>query len=209
MSTPLLIFCCFILAYSLGSIPSAVWIGRRFFGIDVRQHGSKSAGATNTIRVLGLKTGLLVLFLDALKGWLAVFVASRQHFAVSDEYLALIMTGVAAFAVLGHVFPVWAGFKGGKGVATLLGIAVALFPLEIAILLGIFAIMLLLFRYVSLASITAALCFPVVTYFIAGTTEIAYLVFALLTAVFVPLTHIKNIKRLIKGEESRFVVKKG
>ena len=188
-----------LIAYVLGSIPTAVWIGKIFFGVDVRNEGSKSSGATNTVRVLGLKAGFPVLVFDALKGWLAVFIGMLSKLPLNPEYFALFLVTLAIAAVIGHVFPILAGFRGGKGVATLLGIAIALFPYEIMILVGVFIIVFLLTRYVSLSSITAAVCFPFVSYFIIGTHQMAYVAFAVIGAFFVPLTHINNIKRLIRG----------
>jgi len=197
-----------IIAYLLGSIPTAVWIGKVFYQVDVRNQGSGSSGATNTIRVLGLKAGIPVLIFDAFKGWLAVYIASSSKIGLTDEYFALFLVAVSISAVIGHVFPIFARFKGGKGVATLLGIAIALFPYEIIILIGIFVIVFILTRYVSLSSITASVCFPFVSYFIIGTHELAYIVFTVIVALFVPITHIKNIKRLIKGEENKMYFKK-
>ena len=153
-------------AYLLGSIPSSVWIGKIFYGIDVREHGSGNAGTTNTIRILGYKAGIPVFIIDALKGWFAVFMAKIVFgyfpMLVMPEY----MTFVAAVAVVfGHIFPVFAGFRGGKGVATLLGVGFGLIPLPALIALGIFILVLLCFGYVSLASITASVTLPFVTYF--------------------------------------------
>jgi len=197
-----------LIAYLLGSIPTAVWIGKLFYNVDVRQQGSGSAGATNTIRVLGLKAGIPVLIFDAFKGWLAVYLAILSKIGLTEAYFALFLVVVSITAVLGHVFPIFAGFKGGKGVATLLGIAIALFPYEIIILVGIFVVVFISTRYVSLASITASICFPFVSYFIIGTHELAFIIFAVIVAFFVPLTHIKNIKRLIKGKENKMVFSK-
>ena len=197
-----------LIAYLLGSIPTAVWIGKVFYNVDVRKQGSGSAGATNTIRVLGLKAGIPVLIFDAFKGWLAVFIGTLSRLGLPEEYYALFLVGIAITAVIGHVFPIFAGFKGGKGVATLLGIAIALFPYEIIILVCIFATVFIITRYVSLASITASVSFPFITYFIFGTHEAAYLAFAVIVAFFVPLTHIKNIKRLLNGKENKMYFKK-
>jgi len=202
------VFIYLLMAYLLGSIPTAVWIGKLFFGVDVRNEGSKSSGATNAVRVLGLKAGIPVLVFDAFKGWLAVYIGILSGLPLDSEYFALFLVTLAIAAILGHVFPILAGFRGGKGVATLLGIAIALFPFEIMILVGIFLIVFLLTRYVSLSSITAAVCFPFVSYFIIGTHQLAYVVFAIIVAFFVPLTHIKNIKRLMRGEEKKMYFKK-
>ncbi len=192
-----------ILAYLLGSIPTAVWIGRLFYGTDVRTKGSKSAGATNTIRVLGLKAGIPVLLIDALKGTLAVLAGRLSSFPFSKEHEALFFVVLALVAVIGHVFPIFAKFNGGKGVATLLGIAIALFPYEVLILIALFLVIFLKTRYVSLGSISTAICFPFLSIFAFGNTEWAYVFFSIIVALFVPLTHIKNIKRLLKGEESK------
>lgn len=196
------------IAYILGSIPSAVWVGKWFYNIDIRTKGSGSAGATNTIRVLGLKAGIPVLFFDAFKGWFAVYVGTISNISLHSEYNAIFLVTLSFAAVIGHVFPLFAGFRGGKGVATLLGIAIALFPYEIMILVGIFILVFILFKYVSLASIIASVCFPFVSFYIVGTTEIAYIVFAIIVALFVPLTHIKNIKRLCRGEEKKMKFRK-
>jgi len=195
-------------AYLLGSIPTAVWLGKWIHGIDVRQYGSKSAGATNTIRVLGLKVGLPVLFIDALKGFCAVYLGYVLPCNLNDEHMAIFLVILAIAAVLGHVFPIFAKFKGGKGVATLLGIALAIFPYIVLILIGIFAIVFIITRYVSLASMSAAIAFPFISILIFNNTEWAYIIFAVIVAIFVPLTHIKNIKRLLNGTENKMFFKK-
>lgn len=192
-----------LLAYVLGSIPTAVWVGRMFYGIDVRTQGSKSAGATNTIRVLGLKAGIPVLVIDALKGTVAVLIGGLSAYPFNAEQAAFFYVLLAMAAVIGHVFPVFAKFKGGKGVATLLGIAVALFPYEVLILIALFVVVFMLTRYVSLGSMSAAICFPFLSIFVFGNTEWAYVAFSITVAIFVPLTHIKNIKRLVKGKENK------
>jgi glycerol-3-phosphate acyltransferase PlsY len=114
-------------AYLLGSIPSAVWIGTTFYGIDVREHGSGNAGATNTLRVLGKKAGFIVLFVDCLKGLAAGSIALMQNklSAGSPDFHNMQMV-IGGFAVLGHIYPIFAGFKGGKGIATLLGLVIAI-----------------------------------------------------------------------------------
>ncbi len=205
----LLILSCVILAYALGSIPTSVWIGRAFFGMDVRQHGSGNAGATNTIRVLGWKAGLPVFIFDVFKGWLAVQLAvffAGSH--AEEPFFIYFRIALALAVVLGHVFPVFAGFRGGKGVATLLGVGMALFPVTVWIILGVFIAVLLISGYVSLGSITAAALFPVIDLAVMGQSEWPLIVLSLAVAVFIPLTHQKNIKRLIKGTESRFSFRK-
>lgn len=198
----------FILAYLLGSVPTAVWVGRLFYHVDVRRSGSGSAGATNTLRVLGYKAALPVLLFDAFKGWLAVELGKLSGLFTDMSYAHTFWVALGLTAVAGHIFPVFAGFRGGKGVATLLGIALCLFPREIAVLLGVFLLVFLVTRYVSLASITAAMCFPFVTCFIFGNRSLPFIVFALIVALLVPLTHIKNIKRLLKGEEKKLTLTK-
>jgi glycerol-3-phosphate acyltransferase PlsY len=194
-------------AYLIGSIPNAVWVGKVFYGKDVRNEGSKNAGATNVIRVLGLKPGLCVLVLDLLKGIIPLAVFS--FFIKGDWYgYYLLEIGVAVGTVLGHVFPVFAGFRGGKGVATLVGILIMLFPQAFLIVASIFFGVLFLFRYVSLASITAAISLPILQFAFFGFDKFPLLIFAILIAFFVPLTHIKNIKRLIRKEEPKFVFSK-
>ncbi|MBR5603420.1 MAG: glycerol-3-phosphate 1-O-acyltransferase PlsY [Bacteroidales bacterium] len=196
-------------AYLLGSIPSSVWIGKIFYGIDVREHGSGNAGTTNTIRILGYKAGIPVFIIDALKGWFAVFMAKIVFgyfpMLVMPEY----MTFVAAVAVVfGHIFPVFAGFRGGKGVATLLGVGFGLIPLPALIALGIFILVLLCFGYVSLASITASVTLPFVTYFFVMPDNFILLLLTIAVAIFVPITHRQNIKRLMNGTENKFLKKK-
>jgi glycerol-3-phosphate acyltransferase PlsY len=199
-----------LLAYLIGSVPTAVWIGRIFYGVDVRTRGSGNAGATNTIRVLGLKAGIPVLIIDILKGWIAVFMANF-FWMYTTGFPDLIDLKIlhALAAVIGHVFPVYVGFKGGKGIATLLGIGLALYPLGTLIALGIFIIVLIISRYVSLSSISAAVTFPIVEIIILGHDEyISLMVLAILVAIFVPLTHRKNIQRLLRNEESKITFSK-
>ena len=127
-----------LLAYLMGSVPSAVWIGKLFYRTDVRQYGSGNAGATNVIRVLGYKAGIPVLLFDVFKGWAAVqMIFLFPHSFIVPDHLTYIRLGMAFAAVLGHVFPVFAGFRGGKGVGTLAGTAIALYPLAAAGLCGI------------------------------------------------------------------------
>ncbi len=198
-----------LVAYLLGSIPSSVWIGKIFYGIDVREHGSGNAGTTNTIRILGYKAGIPVFIIDALKGWFAVFLTKIVfgYFPSIEmpEYMSLI---AAVAVVLGHIFPVFAGFRGGKGVATLLGVGFGLIPIPTLIALGIFMVVLLCFGYVSLASITAAVTLPFITYFFVMPDKILLLLLTIAVAIFIPITHRQNIKRLLNGTENKFLKKK-
>ena len=194
-----------LLAYLIGSIPSAVWIGKLFYSTDVRQHGSGNAGATNVIRVLGYKAGIPVLLVDVFKGWAAVQVIFLfPHPGLSEDFITYVRICMAFAAVMGHVFPVFAGFKGGKGVGTLAGVAIALYPSALLVILILFILILLLTRYVSLASIFCGFCFPFIVIFITRVQHAGLIILAILVAIFIPFTHIKNIKRLIRGEENKF-----
>jgi len=200
---------CLAGAYLLGSIPSAVWIGKTFYGIDVREHGSGNAGATNALRVLGKRTGVIVLLLDALKGVLAVALGwlVKEAFSSPDLFSVFQLT-LGLFALLGHVFPLFAGFRGGKGIATLAGIVTILFPGAVLICLLVFAAFFLPSRFVSLGSIAASLAFPVAVIWITGPSTWPEIIFSLMVAVFVPLTHRKNIQRLLKGTENKINLNK-
>jgi len=194
-----------VVAYLIGSIPTSVWAGKIFFKLDVRDHGSGNAGATNTIRVLGWKAGLPVFIFDVFKGWIAVMLAG---FFISDQVgndqLVFLKIALAAAVVLGHVFPLFAGFRGGKGVATLLGIGIALYPVTVWIVLAIFILVLLVTGYVSLGSITGSIVFPFLDIFLFKQENVWLIGLSILVAIFIPVTHWKNIKRLLKGEESKF-----
>ena len=194
-----------VLAYVLGSIPTAVWVGKAFFKIDVREHGSKNAGATNAIRVFGWRAGLLVFLFDVFKGWLAVMLSTYllAHQLNADQ-MVFLKIGSAAAVVLGHVFPLFAGFRGGKGVATLLGVGIAIYPFAVWAVLGIFVLVLVISGYVSLGSIIASILFPFIEIFIFKQENIWLIGLSILVAIFIPITHRKNIKRLIKGEETKF-----
>jgi glycerol-3-phosphate acyltransferase PlsY len=155
-----------VVAYLIGSIPSAVWIGRMFWGVDVRNEGSGNAGATNTIRVLGIKAGIPVLLFDVFKGWLAVWLFRFLPFEMLTDYQSdLYRILISISAVLGHIFPVYIGFRGGKGIATLLGVGIALYPQAVLVAVAIFIVMLILTGYVSLSSITASVTFPFLVFF--------------------------------------------
>jgi len=198
-----------ILAYLIGSIPSAVWIGKGLYGIDVREHGSGNAGATNVIRVLGYKAGIPVMLVDVFKGWLAVQVVFLfPQNGLSPDAMVYFKIACAMAAVLGHIFPVYVGFRGGKGVGTLAGVAIALYPLALLVVLGIFILSLVLSRYVSLSSILAGIVFPFVVIFVTGEKNPGLIILSVMVAIFITLTHRKNIKRLLKGEENKFIFKR-
>ncbi len=196
-------------AYLLGSIPTSVWFGKIFYKIDLRNYGSGNAGATNALRVFGNRAGAIVLLLDALKGFLAVSLSLLfvESFA-NENHLVVYKLMLGTMALMGHVFPVFAGFRGGKGIATLVGIAIAMFPLAVLICLAVFLAFFLPTRYVSLGSMSAAIAFPFVVIFVLQSTLLSEIIFALAVAVFVPFTHIKNIRRLLKGEENKLLFKK-
>ena len=189
-----------ILAYLIGSFPSAVWLGKTFYNKDVREYGSGNAGATNTFRVLGKKAGIPVLLMDVFKGWFAVYLAS---FSVADNVESQLAFGIAA--VIGHLFPIYTGFRGGKGIATLLGFMIGVEPIAAGICALIFLISFLISKYVSLSSIFASIAFPLVIVFSYGYNNVNSSLF--LFSIFVPIlaliTHQKNIERLIRGEENK------
>ncbi len=198
-----------ILAYVAGSIPTAVWTGKIFHGIDIREHGSGNAGATNTIRVLGWKTGVPVLIVDICKGWLATSLPSLLNATQgSEEYMFAIQIACGTAAILGHVFPLLAGFRGGKGVATTFGVLLALQPWATLICAGVFLIVLTASGYVSLGSIIAGSAFPLLIFFLFNTQSLLMKIFSVVVAVALLITHEKNIVRLIKGEENKFLKKK-
>lgn len=191
-------------AYLLGSIPSAVWIGKVFFNTDVREYGSGNAGATNTCRVLGPKAGVPVLLMDIAKGWMAVQLATYfgEYMPATQQFINFKLTlGVAA--LLGHIFPVFAGFRGGKGVATLLGILWGVNPPAAVICMGVFLLFFLTTGYVSLGSMAAAVSFPFIVMWWLNETVTSMNVFAIAVPILVLVTHQKNIERLLKKTESR------
>ena len=198
-----------VVAYLMGSIPTSVWIGRAFYGLDIRDHGSGNAGTTNTFRVLGAKAGIFVFITDVLKGWAAVKLIyfSDYYIPASGDYInAQLLFGLAA--LLGHIFPVYVNFKGGKGVATLFGVVLGIHPYSALISVGIFALALVLSKYVSLSSMIAGFSFPVIIMLVFETTTISLLFFSMIIAVLLLLTHQKNIERLLNKEESKFSINK-
>lgn len=197
-----------VVAYLLGSIPTSVWIGKIFYGVDVRDEGSHNAGTTNTIRVLGYKAGIPVFIIDVLKGWAAIWITRDLSGLFSETTPDWLPVVSAAAAVIGHVYPVFAGFRGGKGVATLLGIGLGLFPYAALTAFGVFFVVLLLFGYVSLGSILAGISFPFIVNFIFPPSSIIYVLLSIAVAIFMPLTHVSNIKRLLNGTENKFLWKK-
>ena len=205
----LLLLTAFLLAYLLGSIPTAVWTGKYFHGVDVREHGSGNAGATNTIRVLGWKTGIPVLIVDLAKGWLAAMLPLFFKLAPPDSALLTnlqIMTGLTA--IVGHIFPVFAGFRGGKGVATVFGVLLAIHPGVTLICFGVFLVILILTGIVSVSSMSAGIAFPVFLFTIFDTPSLIFKIFSVVVALALLITHRNNIRRLMKGEEKKLFKKK-
>jgi glycerol-3-phosphate acyltransferase PlsY len=198
-----------LFAYLIGSIPTAVWISRYFFGVDIRDYGSGNAGATNTFRVLGSKWGCIVMSVDVLKGVVATSLYILLPFYMHNEWdRTNLMVGLGLAAVVGHIFPLWADFRGGKGVATLFGMILAIQPLVALYCVGVFLLCLYLTRFVSLSSILASIAFAVLILFIFNEKEPLYRAFAIAVALLVILTHQKNISRLLRGSESKIPILK-
>ncbi|MGY8988461.1 MAG: glycerol-3-phosphate 1-O-acyltransferase PlsY [Flavobacteriales bacterium] len=188
-----------ILAYLIGSFPSAVWLGKTFYNKDVREYGSGNAGATNTFRVLGKKAGIPVLLMDVFKGWFAVYLASMTD----GNTISQLSFGIAA--VIGHLFPIYTGFRGGKGIATLLGFMIGMEPIASGFCALIFLISFLISKYVSLSSIIASITFPLVIflYDYKNPPDESLITFSIFVPILALITHQKNIERLIRGEENK------
>jgi acyl phosphate:glycerol-3-phosphate acyltransferase len=193
-----------ILAYFIGSVPTAVWVSKAVFHIDIRDYGSGNAGATNTFRVLGSRWGTFVMVVDMLKGLLAVKLALLLPYYVENDFARTnFQIGLGLAAVLGHIFPLWAEFRGGKGVATLFGLVLGISPITALGCVGVFMMVLYLTRFVSLSSILASLAFPIFILIIFNVDNETYRIFAIAVALLVILTHQKNITRLLRGSESK------
>jgi len=190
-------------AYLLGSIPTAVWLGKRFYGIDVREFGSGNAGATNTFRVLGKRAGVPVLAIDIIKGSVAVLLAYLSAYQSGTNQFVNLQLALGICALIGHVFPIFAGFRGGKGVATILGIVICLTPITSALVLLVFLTILISTRYVSLSSILAGISYPFFLNLVLKNENQTLLTFSVLVAVLLIITHKKNITRLLKKEEAK------
>lgn len=199
------LFLLIIAAYLIGSIPTAYWIGKAFFNIDIREHGSKNMGASNTFRVLGPVWGIIVLIIDLGKGMAAVQLALLVH---STDWLGTeksfwqLLFGLVAVA--GHVFPVFAGFRGGKGVATLFGLVLAIQPWIALISIGVFIIVVFLTRYISLGSIIAVIVFMACMWFAYKESNVYMRWFSIIAAALVIFMHRSNLLRLLKGSENKF-----
>ena len=193
-----------VVAYLLGSIPTSVWVGRAFYGKDIRDYGSGNAGASNTFRVLGKKAGIPVLIFDIFKGWAAVKLIyfTNLYLPGTGDYINL-QLGLGVAALIGHIFPIYVGFKGGKGVATLFGAVIAIEPTTSIIAISIFIISLLITKYVSLSSMIAGFSFPILIIVVFKETNISLVIFSMVIAILLLFTHQKNIERLLPREENK------
>ncbi len=191
-----------LFAYLCGSISSAVWYGRIVYGVDVRKHGSGNAGATNSLRVLGKTAGIIVLVIDLLKGILPVLIAKYLDFPESIVFL------VGFATVVGHLLPVFSGFKGGKGVATSMGVVLAIMPLAALVCFVVFVLTVLLTKYVSLGSILGGLSFPISVLALSPDHTVYLRLFSVVLALLLIFTHRKNMERLFAGVESKLGKKK-
>jgi glycerol-3-phosphate acyltransferase PlsY len=196
-----------LLAYLFGSIPTAVWLGQAFYGVDVREYGSGNAGATNTFRVLGKKAGIAVMVIDILKGWtatnLAYFIGPTITGPQDAAQFVNYQLALGVIAVVGHLFPVFAGFRGGKGVATLFGMVLAVHFEAALVCVSVFLIVLMISHYVSLSSILAGFSFPFSIVFLFHSPFKSILLYGICICILILVTHQKNIERLLKGKESK------
>lgn len=206
------VFVLLMVAYLLGSIPSAVWIGRHYYGIDVREHGSKNAGATNMLRVLGMRAALPVFVIDFLKGFVAVTLMALMRFDASISPMWIINLKIMAVApvVLGHIFPIFASFRGGKGVSTLIGAITGIQPHLALMCLAVWVLIFIFTHYVSFASMAAGCAFPIfvsifsaINYIRHGDTSITFIIFSVAVAALLIWTHRANLARLKAGTESK------
>ncbi|MEX0686287.1 MAG: glycerol-3-phosphate 1-O-acyltransferase PlsY [Balneolales bacterium] len=204
-----------VLSYLLGSVPTSLWMGKLYKGIDIREHGSGNAGATNTFRMLGWKAGLVVSLIDIAKGFTAAYYISQLGYYVGDvptvisawetDIFMRIISGSAA--IVGHMYPLYANFKGGKGVITAAGMLYGIEPYSISIVLVFFAFVLFTTRYVSVASIIASIAYPIslliFRYILGWEIDGSLFVFSAAIAIIIVVKHKANIKRLLAGTENR------
>jgi len=194
-----------LLAYLTGAFPSAVWLGKTFYNTDVREYGSGNAGAANTFRVLGKGAGIPVLLMDIFKGWLSVsyvnFISNADTLSPELFFENQLAFGIAA--VIGHLFPIYTGFRGGKGIATMLGLLIGLHPMAALFSFVVFVVVFLISKYVSLASIVASFAFPIFVILILDPSTASLDLFAIFVPILSLITHQKNIERLVRGEEAK------
>ena len=209
------VFSMLVLAYLLGSIPSAVWIGKKYYGVDIREHGSKNAGTTNMLRVLGRRAAIPVFVLDFFKGFAAVSLLSLMRYdpEITSAWLINLKILAVFAAVLGHIFPIFADFKGGKGVATLVGAVTGIYPQIILLCFCVWALVFMISHYVSLASMTAGCCFPLFVIIYSSSEwarnhdiSFTFILFAFAVAGLLIWSHRKNIERLKAGTESKIYI---
>ena len=192
------------MAYLIGSVPTSVWIGKIFYGIDIRDYGSGNAGTTNTFRVLGKKAGIPVFIIDVFKAFFpAKFVFFFPYLIQGTPQYVNLQLLFGAIAVFGHIFPIYAKFKGGKGVASLLGVALAIAPMAALVAFVVFFVTLVITKYVSLSSLMAGFSFPIMIILVGKTTIVSLMFFSVLLSVLLVLTHKKNIERLLRREENK------
>lgn len=197
-------------AYLIGAIPTAVWFGKALYGKDVRKFGSGNAGATNTFRVLGAKAGIIVLLIDIAKGATAVLLAGLLRNEVGAEMFTLLQITLGLTAAIGHIYPVYLRFKGGKGVATFFGVALIIFPMAALLCVVAFAIVFLFTRYVSLSSMLASVVFMITILTTDSRTGYWPVVaFSIAVPLLILYTHRTNILRLVNGTESKMNFSKG
>ena len=202
LTTETLLF--ILLAYLTGAFPSAVWLGKIFYNIDVREFGSGNSGATNTFRVLGKKAGIPVLIMDIFKGWICVnYISFLTNIPQSPEAIFEIKLAFGIAAVIGHLFPVYTGFRGGKGIATLLGLLIGLHYVAALYSILVFLIVFITSKYVSLGSIVASIAFPILVILILDSNNTSLNLFAFFVPILSLITHQKNIERLLRGEETK------
>jgi len=208
MNEQILIAIACLIAYLLGSIPNSVWIGKAFFGVDVREHGSGNAGATNTLRVLGKPAGFTVLFLDFLKGFVAASLVFWPGLIFNTNHMMEYKMLFGALAVLGHIYPVFADFRGGKGIATVIGVVAGMDWMLALACFFTFVVIVAITKYISVGSMLSGLISPLYAGLIYHWEEKNLVYFCMVIGVLVVYTHRSNIKRLRKGEESRFSLSK-
>lgn len=202
------LFAVVVLSYLIGSFPTSILLSKYLKGIDIREHGSGNAGGTNVLRTLGWKAGISVMLIDVAKGWVAAYYISQLGYenGLISPLLVQISAGISA--IIGHVYPIFANFKGGKGVGTAAGMLIAIYPLALLFCFSVFLLVAFSTKYVSLASILASVTLPVSLYLIEIYTEQptppVQFYFAVMVAIFIIFTHRSNIGRLLKGEENRF-----
>ncbi len=190
-----------VFSYLLGSISSAVIVSKVFYKKDIRESGSGNAGATNALRVFGRKAGIAVFVFDFFKGLIAVFFAKLLVNYFQADYICVAAAGL--FVQLGHVFPVFFGFKGGKGVATAAGSAMAIMPLTASVLLGIFVLTVIITKTVSLASGICAAVYPLLAFFVTNEYKTLHLIFAACCSAVIIIKHSSNFARLLDGNENK------